>query len=277
MSEENALPTETAPADDGITIQTAAVTETPVKGADLAPASEAEHDQKPQESDYSEGAKKAINKKHWEAKEAQRETVALQAKYDALKASQEPTGTAPVVPDLPDIELLGNEEFAEQMKARDAALIQQADFNAAQNYQTQQAQTQQDEALRQQQVDAGNLRTTYANKATERGFDADEVLRAATDIANYGVSDAVADMLLSVDDGPDMTLYLRQNPETLTALQSMPVHQQISHMSNVVRINAESLKPRTNDAPPPPTDISAGGPVKQSDPLLDGVVIQTYT
>lgn len=276
MSEENALPTEAAP-DDGVIVNTGAVTETPEKGADLATASEAEHEQKPQESDYSEGAKKAINKKHWEAKEAQRETVALQAKYDALKASQEPTGTAPIVPELPDIELLSNEEFKEQMKARDNALTQQADFNAAQNYQTKQAQIQQDEALKQQQTDATNLRQTYANKATERGFDADEVLRAATDIANYGVSDAVADMLLNVDDGPDMTLYLRQNPEILTALQSMPVHQQIAHMSNVVRINAESLKPKTNDAPPPPTDIQAGGPVKQTDPLLEGVVIQTYT
>ena len=276
MPDENALPTVTA--DDGITIKTEeVVTETPEKGADLATASEAEHDQKPQESDYSEGAKKAINKKHWEANEAQRETAAIQAELDALKASQEPTGTAPIVPELPDIELLSNEEFKEQMKARDNALTQQADFNAAQNYQIKQAQIQQDEVLRQQQTDATNLRQTYANKATERGFDADEVLRAAADIAKYGVSDAVADMLLNVDDGPDMTLYLRQNPEILTALQSMPVHQQISHMSNVVRINAESLKPKTNDAPPPPTDIAAGGPVKQTDPLLEGVVIQTYT
>ena len=180
------------------------------------------------------------------------------------------------MPDLPDIELLSNEEFKEQMKARDNALTQQADFNAAQNYQTKQAQIQQDEALRQQQVDAGNLRTTYANKATERGFDADEVLRASLAIDN-GVSAAVAAMLLTVDDGLDRPLYLLQNPENLTAMQSMSVHQQINHMSNVVRINAESLKPKTNDAPPPPTDIQAGGPVKQTDPLLEGVVIQTYT
>ena len=275
MSEENALPTVTAP-DDGVIVNTGDVTETPEKCADLATASEAEHEQKPQESDYSEGAKKAINKKHWEAKEAQRETAAIQAELDALKASQEPTGTAPIVPELPDIELLSNEEFKEQMKARDNALTQQADFNAAQNYQTKQAQIQQDEALRQQQVYAGNLRTTYANKATERGFDDDEVLRAALAI-DSGVSAAVADMLLTVDDGPDMTLYLLQNPENLTAMQSMSVHQQINHMSNVVRINAESLKPKTNDAPPPPTDIAAGGPVKQTDPLLEGVVIQTYT
>lgn len=273
MPEENALPTATAPADDGVIVNTGDVTETPEKGADLAPASEAEHKDQPQESDYSEGAKKAINKKHWEAKEAQRETVAIQAKYDALKASQEPTGTAPVVPDLPDIDLLSNEEYQVQMKARDTALIQQADFNAAQNYQNKQAQIRQDEALRQQQTDATNLRQTYANKATERGFDADEVLRAATDIANYGVSDAVADMLLNVDDGPDMTLYLRQNPETLAALQSMPVHQQIDHMSNVVRINAESLKPKSSNAPPPPTDISAGGQLNEPDPLLEGLTL----
>jgi len=275
MSDENALPTETAP-DDGVVVNTGAVTETPEKGADLAPASDVEHEAKPQESDYSEGAKKAINKKHWEAKEAQRETVAIRAELDALKASQEPTGAAPVIPDKPDINLLSDEEYEAQMTVRDNALLQQGEFNAEKSLTAQQAQTQQDEVLRQQQVDAGNLRTSYANKATERGFDADEVLRAATDIANYGVSDAVADMLLNVDDGPDMTLYLRQNPETLTALQSMPVHQQIAHMSNVVRINAESLKPKTSDAPPPPTDIQAGGPVKQTDPLLEGVTINVY-
>lgn len=276
MPDENALPT--AAPDDGITISTVNdVPETPAKGADLAPASDAEHKDQPQESDFSDGAKKAINKKHWEAKEAQRETAAIRQELDALKASQEPTGTAPVVPDLPDIDLLGNDEFAEQMKARDNALIQQAEFNAGQALQAQQAQIRQDDVLRQQQTDATNMRQTYANKATERGFDADEVLRAATDIANYGVSDAVADMLLNVDDGPDMTLYLRQNPETLTALQSMPIHQQIDHMSNVVRLNAESLKPKSSNAPPPPTDIQPGGPVKQTDPLLDGVVIQTYS
>jgi hypothetical protein len=269
MSEE----VNATPVDDGLVVNTGTeATTEPAKAADLAPASATEHDKKPVEADLSEGAQKAINKKHWEAKEAERKATTLQARVDELEALQRqtPASEAVNVPEMPDPY---SDDFQQQIQARDDAIRHNAGIDADKRFNTQQQQNQQDEAQRQQVASAEQARQSYLGKAAERGFDAEEVSKAAADIVNYGVSDAVAEMLLTEADGADMTMYLRQNPADLQNMQSMPLHAQISHMNNVVRIGAESLKPKTSNAPPPPTDISAGGPLAEVDPLLEGLTI----
>ncbi len=275
MTEETTLP----PADDGVTVTTETTTEATLEtAAPLASASEDGHEQTT-ESELSK-AQKAINKKHWQAEEAKRETATVQAELDALKSSQSAgPDVAPVVPDMPDYLALTEAEFRAQMLERDAALTKNAEYTAGQKFQASQAERQTEDARLTQQVEADKFRQTYASRATELGLDAQEVLTATGDIYTYGVSDVVAGMLTDTSpdaDGPLLALYLRQNPIELQNLQSMPLHKQAEHMATVIRQGAASLKPKMSNAPPPPTDVTGGGSLNKVDPLLEGVTISVY-
>ena len=266
MSEENATPV-----NDGVVIETAPAETKPEVAAELAPASESGHEQTTAEVEFSDGATKAINKKHWQAKEAERQRDALQAELDTLKAGQQVApAEAQVVPDAPD----GfDDDYLEKLAARDDVIRRNAEIMAQAGYATQQAQTQQDEANRQQQAKNAEVRDAYAGRATGLGLEAEQVMTETAEIINFGISDAIYGMISTEADGPLLAHYLRQNPSELTAMQSMPVHQQVAHMTNVVRQGAESIKPKTSQAPPPPTDIRAGGALNEVDPLLEGLVI----
>lgn len=263
------------PVSDGVVITTAEPTQEPKQAAELAPASETEHEKTPVDSEYSEGAKKAINKKHWQAEEAKRETAALRAELDQLKAGSVAATVEPK--DVPVIdENLYGEELTAALQERDAIVVQNAEISADARFNEKQQQSQYEESLRQQQATAKEMYNDFLGKAVEQGFEAEEVSSAATDISQYGVSDAVAGMIVADADGGAMAMYLRQNPQELQNLQTMPVHMQVTHMNNVIRQGAESIKPKTSNAPPPPTDITAGGPLTTVDPLLEGATFNTY-
>ena len=259
MTEESTLPS------NDVVVST---TE-PEQTVDLAPTEEPESAE--------DKTRKAINKKHWQMEEARRETAAVRAELDALKAEQHTPVTAPIVPDMPDYLALTEDEFRAQMVERDTALTKKAEYDAGLNYQTQQTARQNEDAQREQQAESDKFRASYADRATELGLDADEVLAATGDIYNYGVSDAVAGMLTDPKgDGPLLAMYLRQNPLELQAMQSMPLHAQVEHMNSVIRTGAASLQKKHSSAPPPPTRVTGGGSINKIDPLLEGVTISVY-
>ena len=274
------------PSDDGITVSTpeqAKPEETtnpepvkaPEEGSALAPDTDAEQ-AKPSEPELSDAARKAINKKHWQAKEAERKAADLQRRLDELESKQNVSSSeVPEVPPMPDPLGMSDEEFNRKAAERDAVLAQRARAEAQQSFNEQQNQTQQEEARRQQEAENERVRNEYAQKAVGLGLGADEVIQQTVEVLNYGVSDAVAEMISTEADGPLLATYLRQNPDQIDAMRTMTVAQQAIHMSTLVRQGAESLKPRTSGAPPPPTDVQGGGSLNQPDPLLEGVVITT--
>jgi hypothetical protein len=263
MTEENTLPQ----VDDGLVVNTTPDSpETPSQGAELATATEVEQT-KPQEPEHSESAQKAINKKHWQVKEAERKNADLQRQVDELKAGAQAPSVAPNVPDIPDPLELTDDEFRLQMQERDRLFQENARYEVN-------TQRQQEEAQREQLAAQDKIRSDFASKATGLGLNAEDVLRQTAEVVGYGVSDAVAEMIATEADGPLLASYLRQHPNELDALRGMTtVAQQVSHMANTVRQGAESLKPKTSNAPPPPTDISAGGSLNEVDPLLEGLTI----
>lgn len=279
MTQENALPQ-----DDGIVVSTVEQasppeisqepeSKAPVEGEALATSTDVEP-AKPQEPELTEAARKAINKKHWQAKEAERRAEALQAELDSIKAQSE-SAVVPDIPPLPDPFELSDEEYQQRMAERDKAMAARLEHDANIRAVELQQQAQQDEVLRQQQAESDRIRSEYAKKATGLGLNADDVMQHTVDVINYGVSDAVAEMFITEADGPLMASYLRNNPHELDSLRSMSIAQQVQHMYSSVRQGAESLKPRTSSAPPPPTEVAGGGQLNKPDPLLEGVTIIT--
>ena len=270
MLEDNALPDVE---DDGLVISTAGdstETETPIEAAELAPAPEAEPEI--QQESESDKAQKAINKKTWQFHEEKRRADALERELTEERAKGKPV-EAPKVPSLPDPYSLSDEEYRQQMTERDNALARKAEYDATQRYQAESTRRQQEEAQSKRQTEAANIRTQYTNRAAEAGLDVDEVLSATADIVNYGISDAVAEMIATEADGPQLAMWLRQNPTELQSLQSMPIYKQIDTLKAV---QLKSSKTKTSKAPPPPTQIRSGGAVSREDDLLAGATFTTF-
>ena len=107
-----------------------AVVENPDNGADLATASESEHEAKPEvdeEAAKQAAIQKTINKKHFETQQAKRDLEAANSRIAEFESKQREemaakVGTIPAMPDAFD------DDFDEKVKVRDEALIAQANF-----------------------------------------------------------------------------------------------------------------------------------------------------
>lgn len=229
-------------------------------GTDLAPVSEAEHEPQPQVDDEAakqEAINKAINKKHFEAKQAERERDEALARVAAFEEEQRKIQAAQVnnLPEWPD-------EFDDNFEQKKANYIEavrkQEAFNAQQSiYEQQQQQIQQQEA----QAKAARVQesmVSYANKATELGIKQDELQAAANTVANYGLSDDLVLHILGDSDGPLITKHLAANPQEGYQLAQMSPFSVGSFLDGIKQ-KASALKPKTSNAPSPATNLQGNG------------------
>lgn len=237
-----------------------AVVENPDNGADLATASESEHEAKPEvdeEAAKQAAIQKTINKKHFETQQAKRDLEAANSRIAEFESKQREemaakVGTIPAMPDAFD------DDFDEKVKVRDEALIAQANFNSQnQSYQIQQR------ALQQAEVQAKNAKvqesmTKYSQKATELGIAQDELQAAGNTVAQYGLSDDLVLHILGDADGPLITKHLAANPQEGFELAHMSPFL-VGPFLDGIRQKASTLKPKTSNAPAPGANLDGQG------------------
>ena len=254
----------------------AEVIEDQTNGADLATASESEHEEKPQvdeEAAKQEAIQKTINKKHFETQQAKRDLEAANSRIAEFESRQREEIAAKVgtIPDMPDA---FDDDFDEKVKQRDEALIAQANFNYQnQNYQAQQ-QIQQQEVQRAKQVKVQESMTNYSQKATELGIKQEELQAAGNTVAQYGLSDDLVMHILADSDGPLITKHLAANPQEGFQLAQMSPFMVGNFLENI-RQKASTLKPKTSNAPKPGDDLRGRG-AKPNDGFLylDGATFE---
>lgn len=240
-----------------------AIEETPGESADLATASEAEHETQPQvvdeEAKKQEAIQKAINKKHFEAKEAERKLAEAQAKIDEFEAKQRQEMEARVgnIPPLPDP---FDDDYEAKLKAREDALLQKAQFDAQQAIiqQQQQAQIQQAQAAKEAQV--RESMTNYSKRAVELGIEQNELQAAGNTVAQYGLSDDLVLHILGDADGPLITKHLAANPQEGFELAQMSPYQVGSYLDGIKQ-KAGDLKPKSTNAPKPSQQLEGGSKI----------------
>jgi len=230
-------------------------------GADLATASESEHEQQPkvdEEAAKQEAIQKTINKKHFEAKDAERKLEAANKQIADFQAQQREQMAAQVgnIPPMPDP---FDDDFDEKVKQRDDALIAQANFNTQnQTFQQQQKFNQQQaQQLKQEQLQTQIQ--TYNARTKELGISTDELQAAGNTVAQYGISDDLTMAILADSDGPLITKYLAANTQELINLSSMNPLQAAMHIERNVREKAALLKPKTSNTAAPTTDFKGAG------------------
>jgi hypothetical protein len=232
-------------------------------GADLATASESEHEEQPKESVEDEAAKqeaiqKAINKKHFEAQQAKRELEAANKRIEEFEAKQREQMEAQIgnIPPLPDP---FDDDYEEKVRQREELIAKKAQYDAQQSVwqQQQQAQQQQAEKLKQEQLQAQVQ--AYNARTKELGISPDELQAAGNTVAQYGISDDLTMAILADSDGPLITKYLAANPMELSSLSNMNPLQGAMHIERVVRAKANALKPKPSNAPKPSENLQGRG------------------
>ncbi|WP_372857627.1 hypothetical protein [Pseudoalteromonas sp.] len=230
-------------------------------GAELAPASESEHEEQPKVEDEvakQEAIQKAINKKHFEAQQAKRDLEAANKRIEEFEARQREEMAAQVgnIPPAPDP---FDDDYDEKIRERDELIARKAQFDAQQSVWQQQQQTQQQQAqqLKQEQLQAQVQ--AYNARTKELGISPDELQAAGNTVAQYGISDDLTMAILADSDGPLITKYLAANPMELSSLSNMNPLQGAMHIERIVRAKATALKPKTSKAPNPSENLQGKG------------------
>ena len=228
-------------------------------GAELATASESEHEQTPEVEEAAKQAaiQKTINKKHFETQQAKRDLEAANSRIAEFESRQREemaarVGNIPVMPDAFD------DDFDEKVKQRDEALIAQANFNSQnQSYQAQQ-QFQQQEAAQAKNAQIQASMSNYSQKATELGIKQEELQAAGNTVAQYGLSDDLVIHILGDSDGPLITKHLAANPTDGFELAQMSPFM-VGNFLDGIKRKASALKPKTSNAPKPSDNLRGKG------------------
>ena len=196
-----------------------------------------------------------VAKKAFETREAKRQAEDLQRQLDEAKAAI-PQEQAPNVPKLPDPY---DDNYEDQVAARDDAIRAKERFDARQSF----AQTQREQAQaaqqREQQAALNNKVTEYSNRATALGVNAQELQAAGNLVSQYGINDQVTQFILGDDQGPLITQYLSKNPMELETIRTLDPMQAAIHISSNIKSKAAALGVRTPTAPDPAEILRGSG------------------
>lgn len=241
--------------------QAASVDETVTQeGAESAPASEGQHEEKVTFSEAQQAKlDEIIGEQTFKRREAERELK--QKLEEAERRAQELESkiapqTRPEIPDMPDPY---EDDYEERVKARDEAIRKAAAFDAEQeSRQQQERRTQEQQALEEAKA-LQEAAQTYTDRAIQQGMTAEELDQAGQVVRAFGVSNDIATFILNDEQGPLITKYLAKHPQELDAISSMNPIQGLVTVATKVKEKAAALSAKTSDAPPPPEELEGGG------------------
>jgi hypothetical protein len=233
-------------------------------GSDLAPETSGDEESAPQSEEAKAEAKQqaiqeTINKKHAQAKQAERErddALARVAQFEAAQREKEAAQIA-AIPDYPDEY---DDNFQQKLAERDAALVRQAQFNQSQQSYNQQQQQQAQAQQQKQELATQTAAANYNARATELDISGSVLQAAGQAVAGFGIGEDVVMHILTHKDGPLITKYLADHPVEAIDLAGMsPITQGVYLEQVHSKALAASPKAKKSNAPSPPSDISGAG------------------
>ena len=202
-------------------------------------------------------ANEAFNKQYGEKKQLERDLKLEREKLAAFEQAEREKQAAQVgtIPPMPDA---FDDDYEAKVKARDEAIIANANYNAQnQAYLAQQQLTQQ-QAAQAKQEQINKSMQDYTSKAVELGIKQEELQAAGSAVAGYGLSDDLVMYILADSDGPLITKHLAANPQEGYQLASMSPYQVGSFLDGI-KTKASALKPKKTNAPAPAERLTGNG------------------
>ena len=217
---------------------------------EISAGAEPETAEKPEEA--KNGLQERFNKLTAEKYAEKRRAEELERKLADLEAKQaQPQSlpddlTAPVMPE--------DTWDAEQMRRYDAEMrtyYRKLAQHEARNV-LNSTKTEQDQQRQQAELNASVQ--SFAKRAIDNGMDMQAVQQAGTQLYQAGLSNDLQLMILEDDAGPQLTLYLAQNPDVAQELIRMSATKAAVKLATEIKAKALSKKPKTTKAPDPLPD-----------------------
>jgi hypothetical protein len=203
------------------------------KPAAQAPAEEGKKVQ------FNEEQQRLIDRKMGEQvakrRKAERDLDDLRKRLEALEA---PRAASIVVPELPDPYSVSGTEFNKAKLERDEALRKSVIAEQHnENLRQQQERLRHDrEELEQKALqERGKL---YDQRAKALGISDKDLLEAGTSLAEFGIGEKLAGVILKDEEGPLLTKYLSQNKQDLYELVNLPLEDAIVKLLTQVKRDA---------------------------------------
>lgn len=234
--------------------------ENPETGSDLAPSTETTESESSENQAVNQDKINAvINKKHFEAKEAERRAVAAETQLKEIQdkqllAEQQRVSNIPEMPDAYD------DNYEVKMQAWQTAVQNKAAFDANQNLIAQQAQTAHNAAQYKQQQELTERNQKFYVEAKEQGVSTEEMNGLISTIMSYGGIGVENESAIMQD--PDAALILKHlaaNPQEIAGMQQMSGYTLANHINTNIRAKAQALKPKRSNAPAPSTEVHGDG------------------
>lgn len=224
------------------------------QGAELAPDSETQHEEKAEADVNQDAVQKAINKQHAKYREEERKRLEAEEKLAEYQRKEQEL-QAQRFSNLPEKPDPFDDDYETKFAAYERALSDKAKFDAQQEL-VQQQQLQQQQLEQAQTAEQNRVRfESYVNKANELGISNQEIeLINQGLIANGLTNESLAIALMEDAEGPLLAKYLSANPVELDALQNLNPFLAADKMAEI-KEKAQALKPKTSNTPPPAAKV----------------------
>lgn len=232
---------------------------------ETSPGSEPETETNTEETEAhnGKGLQERFNKLTAEKYAEKRRAEQLEARLKELEAKAEQPASLPddlTEPQLPE-DTWDNEQmkkYHQEMLAYNRKLAKheaQSTLKANQSeLQTQKQQQQQQEVMQ-----------NFAKRAIDSKVDLQNLQTAGTSLAQAGMSADLQMMILEDDAGPQITMYLANNPDLAHELIGMPSYRAAVKLATEVKAKVLSTKPKVTKAPDPLPEGKGVGSREQDD------------
>jgi hypothetical protein len=226
---------------------------------DVSPTASDSEDNHDKKVEFTPEQQKVVNdiaaKKAFEAREAKRRAEELEKRIAELEANK-PVEQVPDIPALPDPY---DDNYEEQLRLRDEALMAKARFDAQAQLQEQQLQAQEQERQRLEMQQLNQSVEDYSARAKKLGISDSELQQAGDLVTQYGINDQITLHILEDEQGPLITSYLSKNPQAMDAINGLPPIKAALYIESTIKPEAAKLGQKTTSAPEPVETIQPGG------------------
>lgn len=247
-------------------------------GADLATASDEQHEPKAQVdaaaaqlAAANAANQKVISKKHFETKQAQRERDELKSQLDEFNRKEQERvaqtfANNPVMPTVPTDQFADDYEaqmsnYHQDVGTYHSQLQAKATYEANQNALVQQRQYQQQQDAITRQAAAQQVVVGHNARAAALGIDQVEMQKAEDIVLSYEINPDVLNHIAGHEQSPVIVKHLAANPQDGIALAGMSPYGVDVFLAGIAK-KAEALAPKKVNAPAPVEQVKGGGAEK---------------
>lgn len=225
------------------------------QSAELATDSEPQHEEnseEPKADPNQEAIQKVIDRKHFEAKEAERKAEEYRKQLEQYQ-NQQPV--APTIPERPDP---FDDDYDAKMQHYEQAVAAKGRHDYEQQVRANQQQQEQQRLQAEQQQKLNESLGKYVESGKKAGMSIEEMQQAGQIVDSYGIGAEIQQALIADEDGALIVKHLAANPAAASEIASMSLYQAALHLDRTIRPMAKQLKPKTTSAPAPNKRVQSG-------------------